>query len=857
MTKSISQLRAEKRKYKKQLEAILNSDSYKQSPSNKLLRQVGELEGKIDFMDYSIEQVKSKIIDKSQQILIDENDFNTNISELVKEKTELNKQLIEHTIAKTDSSVEVDKKLIEKLNKRISEIDNILKKEKERKVEQVKEFADNMIPTRSKILRTPPPSSLPLFGAASNVPLNITTMADASGNIVTIEDIGPETSNVSTNFSTPPFKLPTVVTVHEKPRMSTTMADKRKTLDLDLSFPPSKETKEERVARLLKEKKQEIELMKNIPLLPTTTYQSTYTPMRGVSAFSQPPSSSTGAIRKSMTETKPDNLGKSTTIEIQTDDQPERQTTYAVIPEESEEENEIPQPRRKKRFTGYRDTPMRYNIPERQVNFSDTQNESPRVHRPIATYPQRKQRSYDVDNGLENFLEESRRNTQNTNRSIDSQETGNLPYRYERNNVFDRRPRSFADLNRYDDFGYTRDNYDEDEFENRQMERDQLNSRALNAQRVVGVPRNSYLKRLKEIPKFSGESHQQLKEFVEIADSLYSSHRNGAEEREFLEHMMLRLRGEARDAVMNLDCMVWKDVRDKLLSHFSYLSNKDILTSQLENLKQEKDESLIKYSERVRKLLMERNSTYNFLTEDQRLEHNRQARKAFAKGIGNPKLRDRMITRGAQSLEDAIAYAIETENETITQIARNELFCGFCRINGHRENECRRKLGNSNDLGNMVTILRSLNINPSRNNQRNQNWNNNRGFNNNWRRNTNSDRLWPGRGPNSNGNGNRNGNGNGNGNWNRNWQPNNNSGNNNNNNGNNNAPNNMGFNRNNRNGGFNNNQNRQNFNNDQNRNTNQPPRPNFNAVNVEAQAQNPQSSETHVGVDTVEYPSEN
>lgn len=852
MDKSIPQLRAEKKKFKKHLEAILNSDNYKNSPSNKLLKQVGELQGKIDFMDYSIEQTKSKIIDKSQQILIDENDFNTNISELINEKNELSKQLIELTIAKTDSSAEIDKNLIDNLNKRISEIDNILKKEKERKVEKVKEFSESMFPSRSKILRTPPPSSLPLFGAASNIPLNVTTMADASGNIVTLEDIGPEVSNVSSNYTTPSFKLPTTVTVHEKPKMSTTVTGKRKNLDLDLSFPPSRETKEERVTRLLKEKKQEIELMKTIPLLPTTTFQTIQTPMRGASAFIQQPSSLTGAIRKTKTEPKPDNF-EQTAINIQTDDLPERKRTYMTISDESEEDNEELRPRRKKKFSGYRETPLRYNISEKQVNFSDTQNISPRVHRPTASYPQKKQQNYNPENNFNNFAEENRRNTQIMNRSLDSQESGNLLYRCERDNVPNRRQRN--NPNHYDNFG---DNYEEDEYNHRRMLRNQQGQHIRSRPRIEGPPRESYLKRLKEIPKFSGESHLHLKDFIEISDSLYISHKNDAEETEFMDTVMLRLRGEARDSIINLESTTWKDIRDKLLSHFSYLSNKDILTSQIENLKQEKDESLIKYSERVRKLLMERNSTYNFLTEDQRQEHNRQARKAFAKGIKDSKLRDRMITRGAHSLEDAIAYAIETENETNTQIARNELFCGFCRINGHRENECRRKPNNSNDIGNMVNLLRSLNINPSRGNQRNfsgQNWNNNRGFNNNGRRNMNFDRLWPGRGPNPNGNRNRNGNGN----WYRNLQPNNNNNynNNNNNNNNGNTPNNTGFNRNNRNGGFNNNQNRQNFNNDQNRNTNQPPRSNFNTINIEAQNRNSPTSETTIGVDTVEYPSEN
>lgn len=67
---------------------------------------------------------------------------------------------------------------------------------------------------------------------------------------------------------------------------------------------------------------------------------------------------------------------------------------------------------------------------------------------------------------------------------------------------------------------------------------------------------------------------------------------------------------------------IWDTIKLKLLKHYAYLSNKDLVTNQIENLRQESDESLSKYAERTRQLLKDRNSTYSFLSNDLRKEHN-------------------------------------------------------------------------------------------------------------------------------------------------------------------------------------------------------------------------------------------
>lgn len=223
-----------------------------------------------------------------------------------------------------------------------------------------------------------------------------------------------------------------------------------------------------------------------------------------------------------------------------------------------------------------------------------------------------------------------------------------------------------------------------------------------------GIPRDTFLRRLRSIPKFDGEGYAQLKEFIEVVDSLYISCANQSEEDELSQQTLLQLRGEARNIIMALGDTDWRSIKSKLLKYFKYLANKDILTSQLENVRQLKDESLAVYADRVRKLLRDKNATYAYMTEEQKSEHNRIARKSFAKGITNFRLRDRLLTRGASSLEDAIAYAIEVENDDMHVISRSEIFCRNCNQTGHLYKDCRRRNFEQNEMSRLISALQSM-----------------------------------------------------------------------------------------------------------------------------------------------------
>lgn len=134
-------------------------------------------------------------------------------------------------------------------------------------------------------------------------------------------------------------------------------------------------------------------------------------------------------------------------------------------------------------------------------------------------------------------------------------------------------------------------------------------------------------------------------------------------------------------------------------------------------MKQKKDETLIDFAERARKLLRTKTAMYSQLSKEQRDEYNRLASRSFIKGLNNVSLKQRVTTRGANSLEKAIENAIDMELDTINQVSQNELFCRSCRLIGHRERDCRRR---NNDNSAVSTLINALkNIGNSNFNRRN------------------------------------------------------------------------------------------------------------------------------------------
>lgn len=382
---------------------------------------------------------------------------------------------------------------------------------------------------------------------------------------------------------------------------------------------------------------------------------------------------------------------------------------------------------------------------QKQVQ-SNIQSEKPQdivdIHPNLVT-PQQQNYS-DLDNNLKKYIQQLYEHTQAaqrvSNQRIQNQDTPNQPVTQQ--NISQQIPQQ----NQLQNFLPQNLNYllHQNNFPNNNQQFAQGGS----GQGEVGhenqpqpKPRDTFLRRLRAIPKFNGESYRQLKEFIEVTDSLYVSCANQVEQNELYEQILVQLRGEARKAMTDLQIINWEAIKDKLLKDFAYLANKDTLNSQLEGARQYQGETLTAFADRVRNLLKDKNSTYSDLTPDQKKEYTQQACKAFANGVLNGKIRQNLKIRGEKSLEESIAYAIRAESEEANFVPSGETYCRKCNQPGHRFRECTRRNEDNSDISKLVSVLRSFgnqnrpifqnhsftprnpNANQNMNNLRSQNWN--------------------------------------------------------------------------------------------------------------------------------------
>ncbi|XP_031639457.1 homeobox protein 2-like [Contarinia nasturtii] len=574
----------------------------------------------------------------------------------------------------------------EERNKKLSNLEEFINKSIE--------FEDNL----NKMFTTPPKkvTENPITTTSENIPPSnpIPTTADMRGarGLTTSHPVAT-TSTTSTQegqdecgmygiHSTPTTSSNLAPLfgqfINSRPRLSTIVGDPPR-----YEFPPNYENATEREIRLLKEKQDRERLNKDMGIL-----QGIY-PTIG--------QRSTGTIRKNYMATNTQGHFPNIPEEELLPHQKTFTAQNTQYPNSDEFYNHVhnSELQRQKNLSIYKDNTIEGSLHEpKQVNFENEIN----------------------DNNF-NKYGPIQRNFSSTNRIYNHPTNSELPHRVSRsyNNtpIFDENviPR---------DINYNRNLYPND-YQQRIPFRD-ITPREHSYRDANGV-RETYLKRLKHIPKFNGDSFNELKEFINKADTLYRYASNDIEEDEFYEQMIFQLGEEPKNVIINLENPDWNTVKRKLLSYYSYLANKDLLASQIENLHQEKNESILKYSERARKLLKEHNSTYSNLSEDQRREHNKRALRAFSRGLYDHKLKEKLSIRGSDTLENSIAYALEAESESLRDIPNYELFCRFCQINGHRERDCKRKNNDANNLGNLTSALRSLNF-PNINNNRNRPRNN-------------------------------------------------------------------------------------------------------------------------------------
>lgn len=226
------------------------------------------------------------------------------------------------------------------------------------------------------------------------------------------------------------------------------------------------------------------------------------------------------------------------------------------------------------------------------------------------------------------------------------------------------------------------------QFNEMQEQWDNQNISQTHVETQSGIRKN-FCRKLRQMPIFSGENLQKLIEFIQVGDLLFDDCQNHEEVDEFYFQVRYSLRGEARETLRYVT-NDWTQIQHKLKEQFAHLMNRDIINSKLENLHQERKESIQQFADRTRKALIEKYNAYEDISKDQREDYNRIAKKAFVCGIGDREIRDRLSTRGANSLENAISSALEMESDARYEISDSELFCMPCERNGHRQQNCKQ-----------------------------------------------------------------------------------------------------------------------------------------------------------------------
>lgn len=249
---------------------------------------------------------------------------------------------------------------------------------------------------------------------------------------------------------------------------------------------------------------------------------------------------------------------------------------------------------------------------------------------------------------------------------------------------------------------------------------------------------------LNKIPEFSGDSKKNLDRFITSSAIAYNKIKNDDQRTLFYEELLRKTSGSAL-AVMERMCNAqWKEIEGALRQRFAYLKlNSDVLRSQIETLKQNKNESIADYAKRTRTLVNERIKSYDFITPDLENEIEKSSLKAFQRGISDTKIRNRVINMSGQSIDRSIQNALEVEADMSFEVERKDLFCRRCNVSGHKVAQCFK---DNTDIGRLAQSIEKLAFgkrsNNYKNNERNQftNRDSANNFNHNTNKNSNNGR---------------------------------------------------------------------------------------------------------------------
>lgn len=216
---------------------------------------------------------------------------------------------------------------------------------------------------------------------------------------------------------------------------------------------------------------------------------------------------------------------------------------------------------------------------------------------------------------------------------------------------------------------------------------------------------------LKIIPEFNGENSHDLERFISCCE-IVETPLSAAEKLKFLKLLNVKLSGKAHDVLRFNTFDTFDNLKAELIAQFGESRSIETLSVELMDVRQERDETVRSYANRVEKILSMLDSACvlregNAAAQTIRNLNSGRALKSFQEGLRDP---IKLLIKASRfpTLKEAINGAIEEEavlahtnckgNSVQTNNSNKpnqQVKCNFCQKTGHIASSCFKKQNQS------------------------------------------------------------------------------------------------------------------------------------------------------------------
>lgn len=195
------------------------------------------------------------------------------------------------------------------------------------------------------------------------------------------------------------------------------------------------------------------------------------------------------------------------------------------------------------------------------------------------------------------------------------------------------------------------------------------------------------------VPVYDGDE-KQLETFINVCSKFYSLIEENQKEK-FVTIIQTKITGEALADLQPIDDLkTWDDIKRKLEEKLRTPDTYEYAQEELSTIRQRKDEGMENYGKRIRKGLDKLNLSSKSLTNEEaalislRKANEIHAIRKFEQNMFDERIKLMVGAATFKSLQEAIKFAM---NKELFRKTTKDKICTFCKINGHTEDECRKK----------------------------------------------------------------------------------------------------------------------------------------------------------------------